>query len=71
MRYNIKVGSNVTTDIYGPYWNKKDALKHRTGIVKSLGGFRKSDGYTREAYENTVLFKHAVWSTVVITLVEV
>lgn len=73
--YVVRVCDGNTFDSYGPWRNKKEALKGRTAIIKSLGGYLKSAGWEREQWtvdmdKDTLLFKHAVWATVVITLVE-
>jgi hypothetical protein len=68
MRYNLKVSDNNGINIYGPFSTLRDATKERTSIIQSYG-YNKGKGFTRESYKNTVVFHHAVYSTVVFDVV--
>ena len=62
----LKVSDNNNTNTFGPFNNERDAVKERTQLISAYG-YTKANGFTRENYpeNNQVIFRHAVYSTVI------
>lgn len=64
MKYILKVSDNHGTDVFGPFNSHRDAVYERTQTVKAYG-YSSKKGFQREADGDTVIFRHAIYSTVI------
>ena len=67
MTYILKVSDNNGVNTFGPYTSKRDAVKERTGLITAYG-YKHSKGFQRENDGDTVIFRHAIYSTVIFQL---
>jgi len=62
--YQLKVSDNNDSSIHGPFNSKAELCRERTAIIQAYG-YNKSKGFQRETYDDMIVFKHAIYSSVV------
>ena len=63
MEYQLRVSDNNNTNIYN-FNTLADLSRERTSLISAYN-YNKKHGFIRSTYEDIVIFKHAVYSTVV------
>ncbi|MGI9569612.1 MAG: hypothetical protein ACR2PH_07735, partial [Desulfobulbia bacterium] len=63
-KYLLKVSDNNRKDTYGPFNSKAELSRERAQIIRAYNYDRKH-GFTRETDHNSIVFRHAIYSTVI------
>ena len=62
--YQLKVSDNNHSDVYGPFNSKAELVRERTQLIKAYN-YDSKHGFKRSSYDDMVIFKHAIYSSVI------
>lgn len=67
--YTLKVSDNNNSLEHGPFKSRRDVMAERGKLIAAYN-YNAAHGFARTTYDDTVVFRHAIYSTVVLEITE-